>query len=341
MLKHNLRHHHRTLHLEPLEARQLLAVDPIISEFLARNDDGLLDFEGDSSDWIELFNPGSEAVRLDGWFLTDNAAVDNKWALPPRTLGPGEFFVVFASGKDRYGEAPAFEDSHANFSLDGGGEYLALVHPASGTVASVFQPAYPEQLQDVSYGLFESTIVTDLITTGATAEVFIPGNNDLGTRWTRPNFSPGAGWLGGTTGVGFDVNDGGGQPAGELKIDFSQGTTTPLQAGWQGFGHGTDGGGSVTRSFASDELAGPGGSVNVTITGNVLSDVMVNIHLRDCRSVAITGNTLWKGYQHNLLIEGCSNVVIGPNCFDRNPRYGPHNGPVAHNSLIVRNSEDC
>ena len=80
---------------------------------------------------------------------------------------------------------------------------------------------------------------------------------------------------------------------------------------------------------------------NVTITGNVLSDVMVNIHLRDCRSAAITGNTLWKGYRHNLLIEGCSNVVIGPNCFDRNPRYGPHNGPVAHNSLIVRNSEDC
>ena len=80
---------------------------------------------------------------------------------------------------------------------------------------------------------------------------------------------------------------------------------------------------------------------NVTITGNVLSDVMVNIHLKDCRSVAITGNTLWKGYQHNLLIEGCSNVVVGPNCFDRNPRYGPHDGPVAHNSLIVRNSEDC
>lgn len=80
---------------------------------------------------------------------------------------------------------------------------------------------------------------------------------------------------------------------------------------------------------------------NVTITGNVLSDVMVNIHLRDCRSAAITGNTLWKGYQHNLLIEGCSNIVIGPNCFDRNPRYGPFTGPIAHNSLIVRNSEDC
>ena len=59
-----------------------MAVGPIISEFLARNDDNLLDADGDSSAWIELFNPGSEAGEPDGWFRTGNAAVNNKWRRP-------------------------------------------------------------------------------------------------------------------------------------------------------------------------------------------------------------------------------------------------------------------
>jgi len=80
---------------------------------------------------------------------------------------------------------------------------------------------------------------------------------------------------------------------------------------------------------------------NVTITGNVLSDVQVNVHLKDCRGVAITGNTFWMGYRHNLLVEDCSNIVVGPNNFDRNPRYSYGNTLDANNGLVVRNSEDC
>ncbi len=80
---------------------------------------------------------------------------------------------------------------------------------------------------------------------------------------------------------------------------------------------------------------------NVTITGNVLSDVKVNLHLRDCRGVAITGNTFWQGYTHNLLIEDCSNIVIGSNNLDRNPRYDYGNTQEANNSLVIRNSRDC
>lgn len=80
---------------------------------------------------------------------------------------------------------------------------------------------------------------------------------------------------------------------------------------------------------------------NVTITGNVLSDVRVNVHLKDCRGAALTGNTFWMGFTHNLLIEDCSNIVVGPNNFDRNPRYAYGNTLDANNGLVVRNSEDC
>ncbi len=80
---------------------------------------------------------------------------------------------------------------------------------------------------------------------------------------------------------------------------------------------------------------------NVTITGNVLSDVQVNIHLKDCRGVAVSGNTFWSGYRHNLLVEACSNIVIGPNNFDRNPRYSYGNNSSANNGLVFHDSEDC
>ena len=80
---------------------------------------------------------------------------------------------------------------------------------------------------------------------------------------------------------------------------------------------------------------------NVTITGNVLSDVQVNIHLKDCRGVTLTGNTFWMGYTHNLLVEDCSNIVIGPNNFDRNPRYNYGDSLSARNGLVLRRCEDC
>lgn len=61
---------------------------------------------------------------------------------------------------------------------------------------------------------------------------------------------------------------------------------------------------------------------NFAIADNSLSDVSVNIHLQNARGITIVGNTFWKGYQQNVLVEGSSNIVMGPNNFDRNPDYG-------------------
>jgi hypothetical protein len=79
---------------------------------------------------------------------------------------------------------------------------------------------------------------------------------------------------------------------------------------------------------------------NITITGNVLSDVQVNVHLRDCRGVTITGNTFWMGFTHDLLIEGCSAIVVGANNFDRNPRYAYGNTADANNGIVIRDTEN-
>lgn len=80
---------------------------------------------------------------------------------------------------------------------------------------------------------------------------------------------------------------------------------------------------------------------HVTITGNVLSDVQTNVHLQNCRGVTLQGNTFWMGYQHNLLIEDCTHVVIGPNNLDRNPRYAYGDALTTRNAVIFRHCEDC
>ena len=80
---------------------------------------------------------------------------------------------------------------------------------------------------------------------------------------------------------------------------------------------------------------------HVTITGNVLSDVMVNVHLDGARGVVMTGNTCWTAYEHNLLVENSTAVTVGPNNFDRNPRYASEEKPTTANDVVFRGCSDC
>ena len=95
----------------------------IISEFLAENDGGLVDADGDSPDWIEILNDSSQAVNLGGWHLTDTPANLTRWTFPSTNLPAGGFLVVFASGKNR--TTPGGE-LHTNFQLNNAGGWLAL-----------------------------------------------------------------------------------------------------------------------------------------------------------------------------------------------------------------------
>ncbi|MBN1442484.1 MAG: lamin tail domain-containing protein, partial [Planctomycetes bacterium] len=132
----------------------LPAAELVVSEILAVNREGLLDEDGEASDWIEILNRGSIAVDLAGWSLSDDPRDPSRWTFPSRILGPGQYLVVFASGKDR---RPAVGELHASFRLSSGGEYLALSSAESPPeVAFEYAPRFPEQRPDVSYGLDDS-----------------------------------------------------------------------------------------------------------------------------------------------------------------------------------------
>lgn len=121
----------------------------IISEFMADNTGPLLDEDGESSDWIEIHNPGPLAVNLLDWCLTDDSTELTKWRFPATNLPPNTYLVVFASNKNR--RIPGAR-LHTNFRLDQDGGYLALVHSNGTSIVSEFAPTYPPQRENISYG---------------------------------------------------------------------------------------------------------------------------------------------------------------------------------------------
>lgn len=123
---------------------------PVISEFQASNDAVLADEDGAFSDWIEIHNPDGVPVSLAGYHLTDTAANPTRWTFPAVTLEPGAYLVVFASGKDRTDPAGPL---HTDFQLGAEGEYVALVAPDGATVLSAWDPAFPRQFENESFGL--------------------------------------------------------------------------------------------------------------------------------------------------------------------------------------------
>jgi hypothetical protein len=60
-----------------------------------------IDEDGDSPDWIELHNFGTQDVLLNSWFLSDDVDNLSKWTFPNVTLSPDEYLLLWASSKDR------------------------------------------------------------------------------------------------------------------------------------------------------------------------------------------------------------------------------------------------
>ncbi|MBN2473869.1 MAG: lamin tail domain-containing protein [Pirellulales bacterium] len=173
--------------LETLESRLVLdGTTPLISEFMAINEGGLVDEDGDFSDWIEIHNPDASALDLEGWYLTDDANDLAKWRFPAVSIDAGDYLVVFASNKNR----PDPAELHTNFELNGDGEYLALVASDGTTVAHHFTPEFPQQYKNISYGITQE--VTTLVAEGAEFSYLVPSAGDATANWTAPGYNDSA-----------------------------------------------------------------------------------------------------------------------------------------------------
>jgi len=81
-------------------SRCLFPQSPVINEFMSRNASLIPDLEGDFHDWIEIYNPGPETVRLEGCTLSDDPDRPGRWVFPEFELEGKSFVCVYASDED-------------------------------------------------------------------------------------------------------------------------------------------------------------------------------------------------------------------------------------------------
>ncbi|MFC2080744.1 CotH kinase family protein [Bacteroidota bacterium] len=98
------------------------AQEVVINEVMASNEDVFYDEDGDSPDWIELYNAGNNPVNLEGWGISDDTIELNKWEFPEIIIQPAQYLLIFASGKDRR----EGDYLHTNFKIKAGFDPIVL-----------------------------------------------------------------------------------------------------------------------------------------------------------------------------------------------------------------------
>lgn len=117
----------------------------VINEIMSSNATTIIDEDGDSPDWLELYNGTPNAVNLVGWHITDEVGEPEKWMFPNISIPSGDFLLIFASDKNRT-TGPYL---HSNFKISSAGEPLQLYNAAGQLVNAIPPVPIPT---DISYG---------------------------------------------------------------------------------------------------------------------------------------------------------------------------------------------
>ena len=78
-----------------------LSQDLIINESMSKNNNAVYDEDGDTPDWIEIYNNSTNPINMGDYYLTDDSSDFGKWKFPDGIINPDSHIVVFASDKDR------------------------------------------------------------------------------------------------------------------------------------------------------------------------------------------------------------------------------------------------
>lgn len=95
----------------------------LITEVVTENTQYAPDENGVCHDYFELYNSGSQAADLSGWFVGDSVDKPAGWRLPEGfVLQPGEYRIVYASGMNR----ADVQYPHTDFGLSSEGEAVVI-----------------------------------------------------------------------------------------------------------------------------------------------------------------------------------------------------------------------
>ena len=104
-----------------------------INEVMSNNQNTVIDNDDNYSDWIEIYNSGTSAINLQGYFLSDDPDSMSKWRIPNITIQPGSFFIFWCSSKND----GSVVNPHTNFSLSSHNENIFLSDPAGSIIDNV------------------------------------------------------------------------------------------------------------------------------------------------------------------------------------------------------------
>ena len=100
-----------------------------INEIQADNLTGITNRAGQRVPWIEIFNPGTNAVSMNGIYLANNYTNLLQWPFPTNaSIGAGQFEVIFADGLTNLSTT---NELHSNFILPSGTGSAALTRLTS------------------------------------------------------------------------------------------------------------------------------------------------------------------------------------------------------------------
>jgi len=129
---------------KPMESQELGLL--FINEFMASNDSTICDEYDEYNEWVEIYYPGTDTLRLGGMYLTDDFSEPKKWQFPDTMLFFHGFLLIWADGED--GQGPM----HTNFRLNRDGEQIGLFDTDEHGNALIDSVIFGLQTSDVSYG---------------------------------------------------------------------------------------------------------------------------------------------------------------------------------------------
>ena len=98
----------------------------LINEYSGANYDTYTDNYGEYQDWVELYNPTTAAIDINGWALSDKVSNPLKWMIPSSFIVPANgTAIVYCSGRDE------LVGGNAHSSLP---EQKTIAVPFAGTI---------------------------------------------------------------------------------------------------------------------------------------------------------------------------------------------------------------
>ncbi len=85
----------------------------------------MLDEDGETSDWLELYNAGNTTIKLSNYALSDDETKPVKWPFPKGAeIKPGGYYMVFCSGKNKVEQTTGYP--HTNFKINNEKDTIVL-----------------------------------------------------------------------------------------------------------------------------------------------------------------------------------------------------------------------